>query len=208
MRSVSFPFLLLVCGVAALGTTIAMLVRQKTSEVGPLPLAMSEATESQFPKEYKSYLDIGSRFPDEVYYSSPRDSGTFAQLLASGPTVLLLWTPGCESCEYQALLWDSVMEPLLLPGVREVVCLPLAYLDSADVPAVFTHNKQCIFVHDERFRSQYNFIVGPTIVAVDQQGFVAAIQYAYSPSFTAELIEAVTAYEVGPSVRVLRKRGS
>lgn len=98
------------------------------------------------------------------------------------------------------------MRPSLLPEVQEVVCLPLHYRDSSGVEGIFGPGKKLVYVDAERFMETYHIIVAPVIIAVDRHGFISAIQYAYSEGFSRYLIQAVTKYDVGPSIPKLHKK--
>lgn len=211
IKSLSFYTLAVAFLVGLLGASVAILIKQQLStsrEPLRLPMAMNSDQEYQYYSEYGSRLDIGSKFPEEKFYTQSGDSASFHELFTTRMTVLLLWSPDCQSCADQAALWDHVMEASLASSVDEVVCLPRVYLDSSLNWQDFVNGKRTVFFNDDRFRTLYHLINMPTIIAVDNQEFIAAIQYAYSPYFTQALIEAVTDYEVGPCIPTLRAKSS
>lgn len=194
--------------VGLLGSATALILFRVLSSDKPVPIVMNSDVESQYPHEYRSFLEVGSRFPEETCLTPEGYEQSIHSLSKAGPTVLFLSSPACEACLEQDSLWSQVMRPALMSDVLEVLCLPLHYKDSTIVSERYTRERKIVYFDDERFREVYHFVIMPTIISLDGSGFITAIQYGYTGTFTEDLIEAVTKYQVGPAVRTLRMKSA
>ena len=118
----------------------------------------------------------GDLFPLENCVTVSGDSVNFETLLMGHPTLLVFASAGCEPCE-KFFNFFSTVESELNRDVQVLVCFADV---NPEIPQRYQQvlkNKSIVFVDTNHFLEYYNVNVYPTLVAIDEHGFVVHIQY-------------------------------
>ena len=118
-------------------------------------------------------LEAGDLFPLEAYTDTNGVTGNFEQLLAGTPTVAVFLTLDCEPCFELAQFWQSELASRLKTGVQVVAVL------KERVPPEFRAllaGMRIVYIDPQYWQQTYHLVTWPTIIGVDDSGFIVAIQ--------------------------------
>ncbi len=139
---------------------------------------------------------VGDLFPLEDFTTLLGETANFEQLLMGKPTLLVFASTGCEPCE-KFFNFFSTVEPQLNDDVQTIVCLADRNPDIPESYSSFLENKTAVFVDTDYFLSYYNVNVYPTLVGIDEHGFVTHIQYVPTDWLDREIAEQYTRINLG-----------
>ncbi len=121
----------------------------------------------------------GDLFPLESYVDKNNNKGNFENLLQNKATIFLFVSLTCTPCHDMLLYWNLNIQDKLNKDVQVVVCLREK---DGEVPVEFMgllENKQLVFFDGDHWSLQYDMAFWPTIIAVDESGFVRKVQLGF-----------------------------
>jgi thiol-disulfide isomerase/thioredoxin len=159
----------------------------------PLQQTPGMATGQERPGPHLEF-DLGDLFPLEDYLEADGSQSNFEQLLQvkGKETVLLFVNFGCQPCKDLLAQWNTQVAPFLKPNVQVVLCLPQEH---SDIPEEHEHliaDKHVIYYDEELFAGKYRLTSFPTVVGVDQYGFVNHIQFGFRETLDPDLLDLFT----------------
>lgn len=136
-------------------------------------------------EQYVSFTD-GDLFPLEPYWDENGNEHSFEQLLKGKPTILLFMSIGCGPCKDMLSFWNGGVDARLADNVQVVACIRK---DSGPIPSDYKDllsNKTVAFFDGSRWNNVYDMAFWPTIVGVDNSGFVNHVQIGFDNKIDGE----------------------
>lgn len=118
----------------------------------------------------------GDLFPLESYTSAQGATGNFEMLLADKKTVFIFLSMDCEPCFELAKLWQTELLERVKENVQVVVMLREGIGTLAPEFATLLNGITVVYINHDYWLTTYNLITWPTIIGVDNSGFIVAIQ--------------------------------
>jgi len=151
------------------------------------------------PREHRSVdvgpsamnLSVGDLFPLENCSLPNGDASNFEDILSGQKTLLVFASVGCPPCT-EFFEYFKTIESDIKDDVQVVVSLsnhnPVITDEYQRLMASYTK----VFMNADRFADEYNIVVYPTIIGIDQHGFIKHIQYVPTDWLEREIAEEFT----------------
>ena len=88
-------------------------------------------------------------------------------------------------------MWKDV-EPYIKSDVQVIICSPEGGKTSGEVHEEYMKDRQVVLVNSDHIYDKYNINLYPTVIGVDQYGFVLHIQYTFTGYIDPEILEEFT----------------
>lgn len=133
-------------------------------------------------------LAPGDLFPYEPLRYAEGTSGNFEDLLGDQNALLYFVEPHCKPCNNILKFRRDSMRERLLPGVKEIIVIPDSYESIPDEFAGFFEGAKVVYYDRQHWERTYHQVMWPTVVGVDESGFIIHIQYGYENAVDYELV--------------------
>jgi len=142
-----------------------------------------------FPASDQLVLDTGDRMPSIDVFWQDGSVTSSDSLLEGHPTVLLVWSLGCDGCLEIASKWDSQMSPRIRRDAQTYVCLDKQYMSEIDDHRDLLGNRQVIFLDYKNLKQTINLALLPQVIVLDPQRFIVHVDYGVHGGFDPEVVE-------------------
>lgn len=133
-------------------------------------------------------LHTGDLFPPESVLTANQEWIMFDRLYEGKPALVLFVSLKCGPCVELLQSWDQVLSDRVADGVQQIVALSLRAPLPAEYKGLF-EKVQLVRYDGDIWRSLYNQDFWPTLVGIDNNGFISHIQYGYEQTIDFELVE-------------------
>ncbi len=172
------------CGVVAGIYVGHAIIGQKTSPgSGPNPGGSYVTLDEKFVN-----FEVGDLFPLEDYTDSDGQQENFEYLLKDKKSILLFFSLHCGPCFDLLRFWQANLRQRLQPGVQVIACLNKNLSSIPDEYVGLVAGMHVVFYDVEYWHDTYDMAFWPTIIGVDESGFVTHIQFGYTGYIDYELI--------------------
>ncbi len=146
-----------------------------------------ETAQSDVPSPYLTIVP-GDLFPFESYMDRDGNTGNFEQLLNDKNSLLLFVSLSCPPCFDLLEYTKKSMLSRLRPGVQVIACFDTKLSPIPEEYAGLLKSVKVVFYDGKQWESRYHMVVWPTIVGVDDSGFIRHIQFGYDGAIEHELV--------------------
>ncbi len=178
-------FVAVICGVYV-GSAITGSDANRGPEVDS-GLYTLEGQHIRMPEEYYPTFGPGDLFPTvncEFVDGSP---GNFGDILQGQKSILLFAHFDCDACNRLLYDWHTWAGLNIRSDIQILLCVGQSPDEIAPETWDAFVDYGAVFVDRQVFAEDFNLIVWPTIVCIDQFGLVTALQVGYKDVFTEEI---------------------
>ncbi len=122
----------------------------------------------------------GDSFPPEEYTEESGVRGNFRDMLLGKNSLVIFADLDCEPCHKLLNAFQMELLQRLQPNVQVVVCLPVSGGPIREESRELAVGCRLVYFDNSEWLQKYNLGARPTIVGVDQYGFVLHIQLGYT----------------------------
>lgn len=130
-------------------------------------------------------LALGDTFPPEQVICNGLQTD-FGNLVRDRDAIVLFTSTRCDPCLDLLRFWNSICVERVRDNVLQIVVLA----DSEKIPPEYVglfSKVTVVYYRAEEWRTRYNQDFWPTIVGVDNSGFITHIQYGFEQTIDHEL---------------------
>ncbi len=145
-------------------------------------------TNSELDARYVNFT-AGDLFPREEFTAVSGETGQFEQLVEGKNTLVFFVSFGCEPCHELLAFFNHNLYERLNPDVQLVACLRDA---TAGIPTEYAgllKHMMVVFYDSDYWAEQYDLDFWPTIIGVDNSGFVRHVQLGWEEYIDYPLME-------------------
>ncbi|MGD8605405.1 MAG: hypothetical protein PVH24_07515 [Candidatus Zixiibacteriota bacterium] len=121
----------------------------------------------------------GESFPPEEYTEESGAKGNFRDILLGKSSLVIFADLNCEPCYKLLYAFQTELLQRLRPDVQVIVCLPLEGGPVREKYQGLVVGCHVVHFDSDTWLQRYNLGTHPTLVGVDQYGFVIHIQFGY-----------------------------
>lgn len=141
--------------------------------------------------ESGSFLSIadGDAFPDEEIVDGAGRATTFSAILGGHEAFVIFADWECSPCLELLRFSQTQIIPQVHAGLRVIVATKK---ESGPIPPVYqglVNNMQVVFIDGSIWKSRYRLSNWPTIIGINESGFVNHVQTGFSGALDYELVD-------------------
>jgi len=151
---------------------------------------------SGVPEKMHLKFGTGDRFPPLIFETPDSTKVESAALFSSKKTAVIFAEPGCPACQDFFELWNQIVTPKLKEGVQEVVILSSNDSNATSEFQGLLEDKTVCLIDMDTFKQEYNLLISPTVLALDESGVVRQIQYGMRDGIDFEILKFLTTHDI------------
>lgn len=136
-------------------------------------------------------IELGNLFPREEIILPDGSTDNFENILNGKKTILFFSSVNCGKCTEIHNFWQSVVAPVADKNLQVLICIDKSEMsfELSEQKKDFLKDKILIYYDQQLWVEKYDLQIIPSVVGIDNHGFVQAIQTGFHEKLTTDIMK-------------------